>query len=211
MTSSSDDAMILGRDFTILGDDDHLAELVEYPGWEGAIGFAKTKPLKAPVPVYFAGNIDRLREIDFPENNVRWPIMSTRMLRILMSLGEFEHQAIPVVFVDDRRPLRSILRRGETPDARHTLEGFSAVQLLTQSDAFDWEQSKYAVSEYDPTLVDRLDFLRLTRSSAGFPPLFRLSAYPVHDLVSRAAVQALEDAGVVGTSFEPVGEYPSRP
>jgi hypothetical protein len=180
------------------------AALLRFDGWERLAGWIGTEPHPVPEPVVFEANVSITRRSDYPRNDVRWPLMSDRMLATLRAVGEFPHRAVPACLIDDTVPAAARKDaagawRSDILDPR-----FSIVQLLEHIDPVDWERSTFRRSRIDPSTVMRFSKLVLTRPSDGLPPLFRLTAKCDDLFVSAAAREALVSAGVRGVAFKAV-------
>jgi hypothetical protein len=163
--------------------------------------FASMAPLDIVEPLLFEANFGALRGRDLPVSApATWPIMSRRMLDVLLSVAPFEHRAIRCVMIDDTVPSND--RRDASGNLRREIvdERFIAVQLTKHVDAFDWERSVYERDERSPSSVADVSSLVL-RDDVELPPLFRLSAYPQRLFVSAEARTALEAAGLSGLTF----------
>jgi len=200
----SDPAYILFWDTSRVGDEGVTANLVEFPGSDNAIGWIHTRRIEVPDPVYFEARVETIREVDYPDNDVRWPIMSERMRAILLGDAP-EHRVMPVAFLDDMVPTAERFEN-RTPRPGVAIEGFAAIQILERTDAFDMERSEYTP---DPDLPGRVvDLKRLVLKDTPLPPLFRLSAYPSLLLVSHRARLELDAAGIQGAEFHPLERAP---
>jgi hypothetical protein len=202
----------------LVGDLEYDAWLVEFPGWEeidtgfwepqiitlngdegvlirekSADGLWHATQFSLPERIEFDCDGTRLQVSDYPYIKQGWPIMSKRMLNVLLSVREFSYQAIPVVMKDIFVPPKF--------EENHD---FVVVQLLENQDIFDWEKSIY---ERDPDRPNRiksisLEKLVLREPSQGFPPLFRLSNVIRSQLfISAESRSALEAAGIRGVKF----------
>lgn len=120
-----------------------------------------------------------------------WPIMSRRMLDVLLSVGDFPHQAIPVIF--------------QSEQTKELNDDYVILQLLELSELLDMERSVYSIERVVPdpevTFVCDVKYKVLVEPDNGFPPIFRIKgdSIPLH--VSAVAKQALEDAGIQGLEF----------
>jgi hypothetical protein len=191
-------AFELDTDATHLGDDDTDIRLVRFDGWENTTGLMGTPVLKLPQQIYFEGNFRTLETIDFPIDDVSWPVMSKRMLETLRNVGEFGHRAIPVIILDDT--VKDRFDAAGKPRVGVANHEFSAVQLTHYTDAFDWERSEYVRDDLfgdDQVLTAK----KLVLKDVPLPPLFRLSALPRPLMVNAAARAALEQAGIKGVRF----------
>jgi hypothetical protein len=177
------------------------ARLVKFPGWENIVGWMLTIEYDLPDEIAFEADFSVTRQSDYPFNNVNWPLMSRRMLNVLLSVGDFRHRAIPVRLVDEtvRLPRRKDAKgqfKKEVVDDR-----FVAVQLSSHLEAFDRERSEYEVDTLFPDEVGIIKKLVLREPGEGYPPLFRLAAKPNYLFVSAAAKQRLEMEKLHGMVF----------
>lgn len=196
---------ILNWDLSHLGDDSHDARLIKFPGWENVVRLASTKEYSLPDKIAFSANLRTLKSIDFPYNDVNWPIISKKMLDVLVAVRNFPHRAIPIVMLDD------VVTFDEQGDAQHSGDEnheFVAVQLLEHAKVIDLERSVYEVDEEFPGRVDNVEKLVLKEPQEGFSPLFRLAEYPVPLLTSPSARLALEEADIQGLVFETLTSCP---
>ena len=182
------------------------AELDRFKGWDHCVSWHSTGDAEIPSEIRFEADFSITRKSDYPSNDVVWPLMSPAMIAVLKSVGDFPHRTIPVRFLDRsvRKADRSLpdgTLRPEVVDDR-----FAAVQLLEHIDVVDWERSEFRRSRMDPETVSRFTRLELAEPPGGFPPLFRIPAKTSMLLVSVAAREALEAAGLRGMVFK---ELPS--
>lgn len=151
--------------------------------------------LKAQMPkeMKFTVNREWLSETDFPymEDVRSWTIMSKRMVEVLLSVGDFPHQIIPITFRDEL---------GITLEPDYVI-----LQLNELSNLFDLEKSVYTLEPtvLDPTksMVWDIEKLRLVKPAGGFPPIFRVNWEKTCLYVSAKAKNALEAAGLKGLRF----------
>jgi hypothetical protein len=173
----------------------------EYGNWY-------TSKAKMPLEIILAwGDKDNLSgQIDYPYiPDVRsWPIMSKRMLDVLLSIGSFSHQIIPVVFthIDGILPNDEARRKASLLIRNHD---FVILQLLEHFDGLDRDRTEHTSTfdESDPEF-ERIDFtgeMVLKEPPNGFPPIFRVKEDGVSLYVSAAAKEALEKAGIQGLDF----------
>lgn len=208
LRSKAEEAYLLDWDLAVLGDEDYLAYLVEFPGSEDIVTLSSTSAYSLPSVIYFIGNVRKLETLDYPYTNVRWPLMSRQMISVLRSVGPFESREIAVTILDDTIPKARLFPKSGKINHKHALHGFVGVQLLQHLDVFDWDRSEYERSENSPSRVRDISKLVLKVPPGGFPPLFRVSAARTLLFVSGAARQALEDAKVTGVRFADVDDYP---
>lgn len=208
MNINEQESFILGWDLSRLEDEDSFAYMMDFPECEKTAGLILTAPLVVPKPVLYMGNLKKLRDLDFPYNIGHWPLMSRSMLSILKGVGELNVRQIPVLILDDTVSSSELFLKSGKPDPNHAMDKFVAIQLLEHLDVFDWERSEYKTASYAPEFVSFIDRLVLKTISGGYPPIFRMSAYPALLMVSGEAKNSLEGAGVAGTEFRTVGRNP---
>lgn len=155
------------------------------------------KPLTVPQGVAFEGigifligsSASEGYSTDYPLIKQNWPILSQRSIDSLRSVGEFPHQAFPVVIYDT-----SVVET-ESPNRNYV-----ALQLLSHLDIIDWENSIYEVGEFYTSFRS----IALHEPEFGFPPIFRVKHKSASLFVSSAARDALQAAGIRGMSFRPL-------
>lgn len=201
---------LLEWDWSELGDEEFFAYLIEFPGHEDIVEFALTSSYDLPKQIYFTGNFSVLDQIDFPNNQERWPIMSRSMLATLQNVGEFDCREIPIGMLDDTIPSSQLFSEPNVPNPNHLISRFVVLQLLDHLPAFDWGQSVYTNSPFRTDLVSAINKLVLDPPSEGFPPIFRISAFPVLLFVSEDAKLALEQANTSGVFFRSLTDYPTN-
>ena len=149
-----------------------------------------------PNPIQFYAISDAVPYTDYPHNDIRWPIMSERMLEVLLGVREFPHRTYSIEVVDI-----GVAPVGDT--------NFVAVQLITHQDYFDWERSAYQMGRSQRMAVSIDEFV-INFPAEGPPPLFRLSAAPTYLFISDEARQTLREAGIRGTSYLPMDGFISE-
>jgi hypothetical protein len=175
--------------------------------WGGMTG---TIPYPGPEPVNFVGFLDRLpHQTDFLSTDDFKPIISKRMLYVLLSVGEFPHKAISTRIYDYR-----FQDQGRGSYGRHDYEGpaiapggefnedYVGLQLLEHIDGIDHEHSEFKPRR-NPERIPYITNPVLKEPINGFPPIFRLNRADERStlFVSPAAKEALEDSGIKGLGF----------
>lgn len=196
----NDSAYILFWDTSLVGDEGVTAQLVPFPGSQEIAGWQLTEPLEVPAHIYFEANVETVRQVDYPDNDVNWPIMSERMRAVLLADAP-RHRVIPVRMLDDTVPTAERFA-GAAPRPGVAIEGFAAVQLLEYTDAMDMQRSEYTPDE--DLAGQARSVQKLVLKNVPLPKLFRLATYPSPLFVSRAAREELERAGIKGTKYLPL-------
>jgi hypothetical protein len=154
--------------------------------------------LKAQMPKEIKFTVDRewLSMTDFPhlEDAHFWPIMSRKMVEILLSVGDFPHQIIPVSFRD---------HLGVPIECDYVI-----LHLTELSDILDLDKSLYSLrqSVLDPSksIISDIKKVVLKEPKKGFPPVFRVKWKEIYLFVSAEAKVALEAAGIKGIGFSTI-------
>jgi hypothetical protein len=168
---------------------DYDADLVDCPDWKWLKSkFWKPEPIETLEPLIFQGIDSIIQTTDYPYTGRRLPIMSKRMLQVLLAVGEFPHQVIPV-------------RIESLSDPSQQYHHLIAVQLLEHLDVFDWVNSVYELDENFPGELDEIEKLVLREPTGGFPPIFRVQKNETLLYVSARARAALEQAEIKGVEF----------
>jgi hypothetical protein len=179
------------------------AYIVQWPDFlDYGLKFKNINDIEYPKHgVEFHGYESSLSDTDYPYNDVRWPIMSKRMLNALLGVKEFPHRTwdVPFVGFPDNAPA-GLLEQGLSGGVRHDNE-FVVVQLLEHQDIFDRENSVYKDSKILDGAVNSIRKLALYVPEVGLPPIFRLKVSPVQLYVSPEGRVALEAANIKGVRF----------
>jgi hypothetical protein len=195
---------------------DHLIDNAEVDGWlresafpnapSNSIFWEIKENLILPNPVIFDVIGEVFEIIDYPYLDVRWPIMSQRMLDTLLSLGNFRYRAYPLLMVDCEQIYNEEL--GTKAASGIVFENFFAVHLLEDLDVLDLENSIYERGKRNPDAVINVEKTVFIEPPTGFPPLFRAVHLENYLYVSAEARSALEKAGIRGVDFVQVeNEY----
>jgi hypothetical protein len=195
----TDEAYRLDWDITHLGtgEIEEDAWLSNYPNYPGVNGLILNHPSGLPERIEFEAIGSMLAKTDYPYTDVRWPIMSQRMLDVLLSVGSFPHSAYPVVMIDvewDAKAKKLSFPRTEN-------HNYVAIHLTKYLDAFDFENSVYERSTINPDVVKNIRWISLRETDTGFPPLFAVEPASTKLFVSAEARTALEAADIQGIEF----------
>jgi hypothetical protein len=146
-----------------------------------------------PKEIKFIADRDYLSMTDFPhlEDAHFWPVMSRKMAEVILSVGDFPHQIIPVTFED----------YWDIP-----IECDYVILHPTKlSDFLDQDKSIYSRKpvrdDSGRTFIGDIKKLVLKEPENGFPPMFRVKWTAVDLFVSAEAKTALEAAGIRGLRF----------
>ena len=199
--TKTDKVYRLDWDITHLGECDEDAWLSNYPNYSGVNNLALNYPSGLPHRFEFESIGSMLNLTDYPYTDVTWPIMSKRMLDVLLSVGSFPHEIYPVVMLDVELAYDKNLKKHIAPRTEN--HNYVAIHLTEYLDAFDFENSIYKRDADRPELILRtsIKWLALREPKAGFPPLFAVKPADTKLFVSAEARLALETANIQGIDF----------
>lgn len=200
----TEDVFVLSRDTSHLIDLDKDAWLIKFEGSEN-IHFALLREYELPNMIFFDAVFETLNQTDYPISDVVWPIMSKKMLKTLLSAGDFPHRAIPVVMENCRVVSYDSSNKPVTSGEKNN--DFVIVQLLEHLDIFNWDKSIYKAHPRLKNRVKYIEKLVLNEPSNGFPPAFRLSARPTPLFISSRAYALLQEESIKGLHITNAKEF----
>lgn len=201
MTEQNAEVAVLGWSVTGLVDDEEFhGTMVKFEGWEGTLGLTNPAVYSLPETIEFESNVQALSHTDYPYTDVQWPIASKRMLDALRSAGDLGCSPVPVVMLDDTTPLADRSGEDRSPGGPEA-GGYFALNEIERLDVVDWQRSDLDRHEVFPDKIAKVRRLQLLEPPGGFPPIFRLSAFPALILVSQSAREALQRTGVEGVEL----------
>jgi hypothetical protein len=174
------------------------AWLVNYPNHPGS-WHSYTEQFDLPNPVEFEAIGSLLTETDYPYTDVGWPVMSKRMLDVILSVGSFPHRIYPVVMINTEAAYNYKLKKVAFPRTKN--HDYIMVQLTEHLDAFDFENSIYKRGSINPNVITSIEWLSLIEPESEFPPLFTVEPASMRLLISTQARSALEAANIQGVRF----------
>jgi hypothetical protein len=155
-----------------------------------------------PKEILFVAERKHLNMTDFPnlEDAGFWPVMSRRMVEVLLSVGDFPHQIIPVSFADHLDiPIEC---------------DYVILHLTKLSDFLDTDKSIYTrepiMDNSGRTFICDIEKLVLKEPENVLPPMFRIKWTEIYLFVSAEAKIALEAAGIQGLSFNRIRHLYSK-
>ena len=186
--------------FEEFAEDEHKcdAEVIEPKRYGRSINqyFWYPEPIAEFERIEMEGTLFMFQGIDYLYTRPSLPVMSRRMLYVLNSIGTFPHQVISVSIKDNESSEYDIYKLS----GKYNRHEYVAVQVLEESNFFDYEKSVYEPRS-DTNIITDIDEMVLKEPSKGFPPLFRIPERPSDLYVSPQARAALEEANITGIHF----------
>jgi hypothetical protein len=163
------------------------------------------EPYDGTEPLIWLGFLNRLYQTDYLYNDLRWPLISKRMLYVLRSVGEFPFKAVSTRIYDYgfQNQGRNNDEGQNTVPSGEFNEDYVGLQLLEHIEGIDYEQTEFRPSLHPDILPPQVMNLVLKEPVGGFPPIFRLNRAGQRSslFVSPTAKEALDEAGIKGLFF----------
>ena len=181
------------------GEHDYDAEVIDPKRYGKDINryFYRPEPIVEFERIEMEGTLFMFQGIDYLYTRPKIPVMSRRMLYVLNSVGTFPHQIITVSIKDNESSEYDIYK----PSGKYNRHEYVAVQILENSDFFDYEKSEYRIDKNNPNRVKSIRQAVFKEPPEGFPPLFRIPEDKSGLYVSPQARAALEEANITGINF----------
>ena len=150
--------------------------------------FWNLEPIEKFPSYKFEGKLEkRLSWLDYPAAYFNYPIVSKKMVNILLLVGQFQHQTIPLEIYDWK--------------SEEKTDDFVFLHLLECIDAIDFDKSIYYGEDIAPEDIQQF---ALKEPEKGYPPLFRVKGDEFWWFISTEAKEALEAANIKGVRFIPL-------
>ncbi len=164
--------------------------------------FSETEDFNLPATLFFRAFFSTMKGIDFPANDVSWPIMSKRMYDVLLSFGDFPHRAYPCVMVNIEDPGGGEWDGKSIPDPKYCRNDYIAVQLTEYADIFDFERSEYEKgTRINPDRIRVVHKLAVRVPLNGLPHIFRIKEERLNLYIRPEVKSAFEKAGLKGINY----------
>ncbi|WP_028973389.1 hypothetical protein [Spirochaeta cellobiosiphila] len=160
---------------------------------------------KLPDKFIFSGDFDSVGTFDYITNDLRIPIFSKRMIDLLTSLGEFEHELIPCEIFDFSIPHEKVFEDRSKWLFKSSVEinkDYFVLRPLGDFLEMDYEKSEYEMLTGFPGEIESITNLVIKEVEGGLPPLFRIKERSIAILVPESVKAELEAAGLKGLVFE---------
>src|SRR3989339_263666 len=191
---------------------DHLidmtddATLISYSDSEN-LRFVLTGISKDPLPniLYLQANFNVIsKKTDFPIIDVGFPVLSKRMISILLKIKNFSHRVIETVMIDDTYFGQLFDEKGLLLSNVPINKEYSALQILEYTNAFDYENSDFKPLRSNPNMPGVIKRLILRRPNNGFPPIFKIIEKSSDLFLSEEPKDSLLENDIKGCVFTPI-------
>jgi hypothetical protein len=184
---------------------DYDAFCIPYEGNEflGA-NLMGTRLFDFPTPIYFLTDFRFIEDWDCIDNDRGIPIISSKLLKALNEVGQFNHRSIPICMISDSYLKDRFDPSGNLKEEVPSNPNFCTLHLLEYTKVFDYQLSTFDADPDDETEVEYIDELVLKGPKNGFPPIFRIEEDLTLLFVSEEAKLKIESVGIRGCLFEEV-------
>lgn len=160
--------------------------------------------IELPDQIFCQANFHIIPDYDFPIVDIADSIFSDNMLNIFTKLGLENYRSVPVTMLDDTYLEEAFEKPNQLKKDVKKVESYKALQLMSYTDAFNYDKSDYEKDLVFPEEVGNIDNLVLKEPDGGFPPIFRIKEYSSKLFVNEEAKKALESARIKGCVFEEI-------
>ncbi|WP_028973393.1 hypothetical protein [Spirochaeta cellobiosiphila] len=163
------------------------------------------KEFLLPDKYLFSGDFDSVGTFDYITNDLRIPIFSKRMIDLLTSLGDFEHELIPCEIFDFSIPHEKVFEDRSKWLFKPSIElnkDYFALRPLGNYLEMDYEKSEYEMLSRLPGEMGAVTNLVVKEPVGGLPPIFQIEEKGGTLLVPESVKAELEAAGLKGLVFK---------
>ncbi|NER17553.1 hypothetical protein [Spongiivirga citrea] len=176
----------------------------EHSNIASSIFLNKKHTERLPKKIYFRSNLNIITKTDFPLNDLRIPIMSDRLIKLIKSIGDINLKEIPAIMLDDKFLESKFDSSGSLINEVKYVDNYKAIMLLDRIDCFDYENSIYEPGELNPNIPGYIRKLVLNISDINLPPIFRIKESPSRILITEKVKKLIIDKDISGCLFENV-------
>jgi len=159
---------------------------------------------RLPKLIYFESNFNTIPKTDFPLNDLNIPIMSDRLIKLILSTGRINFKSVPVIMLDDTYLEKKFDDSGLLFKNVKRIDSYQAIMLLDRINCFDYEKSIYESSELNPKIPGYIKKVVLKISGLSLPPIFRINESPSTLFISDNLKNIMVENKIMGCEFEKI-------
>ena len=164
-----------------------------------------TESFNMPKEIYLRANFNVIpNNTDYPITDLTFPIISKKMIDILLSVKKINIKYFQTIMIDDTFLDDYLDENGKLNQNIPLNTSFFAIQFLQVEDVFDYSTSIFKPMRSNPELLGIIKKMVLKEPENGFPPLFKIKESLPNIFVSQEAKEALEEQNIKGCIFEEV-------
>jgi len=164
-----------------------------------------TESFNMPKEIYLRANFNVIpNNTDYPITDLTFPIISKKMIDILLSVKKINIKYFQTIMIDDTFLDDYLDENGKLNQNIPLNTSFFAIQFLQVEDVFDYSTSIFKPMRSNPELPGIIKKMVLKEPENGFPPLFKIKESLPNIFVSQEAKEALEEQNIKGCIFEEV-------
>jgi len=157
-----------------------------------------------PDPIYAYGNVNELlSEYDCPVFSLGLPVVSKKLLNVLLSVSGFEYKTSQILLVDSTYKDALYGKENKNLEDISINKDYCIFDVKNKLKIFDFEKSIYKRRKSDPSrpyLIDKLVFKEPTN---GFPVIFR-SVETTGLFISQETKDAMDKANIKGLCLKEI-------
>lgn len=157
-----------------------------------------------PEEILYLANFSYIKKYDLLFNDTGLLIVSLKMLELIRSNTSVQVTVIPVVLIDDTYLEEKFGVDGKLLDEVPVSQDFYAIRFEELKSYFDFENSDFRPSRFNPEIPSRIKKLVLKEPKGGFPEIFRTREKASQIFVRESFKNIIEEAGIKGCLFEEV-------
>jgi len=195
----------LSKDFNHSGDPDFDAFHIEFDNSnEFGTNMMGIKKFNYPKVIYFQANFDLIPLYDYPLTDLSAHIMSKKMIDLIKSVKDFNHELIPVTMIDFTF-LDNVFNGDGTLNKKVKINSeYYALQLTSHTEnILDLENSVYRMSRFYPGEISFISKIVFKKPETGFPSIFKIKESP-DTFINAETKNILEVNNIKGCVFTPV-------
>lgn len=163
---------------------------------------------KLPSKINYLANFSYVESYDFLFNDTGLLLVSQKVLSLIKDYSSIKCTAVPVLLIDDTYLEDKFNNCGELLSDVPVNKEFYALRFEELKSYFDFENSDFRPSRFDPEIPGRIRKLVLREPAEGFPEIFRTKEKASEIFVLESFKNKIEEASIKGCLFDEVEVTP---
>jgi len=201
----------LNWDFTHSGDNEFDATHHPFFESENTIHYLmnpeRHELSKVKNPILFQADFSIISKYDYLTNSLRIPILSERVIEIIISKNKID--LFDIIMVDDTyMEERFDANKNLRPEVP-TINEFKTFRFRQTENYINLDQSEYRPLRSNPNAPGKINKLILNIPTEGFKPIFRTKWIPSSIILTEELKTEFEDKEIKGFMYEELNYEPS--
>lgn len=155
-----------------------------------------------PNKINYLANFSYVESYDFLFNDTGLLLVSQKVLSLIKDYTSIKCTAVPAVLIDDTYLEEKFNNCGELLGDVPVNRDFYALRFEELKSYFDFENSDFRPSRFNPEIPGRIRKLVLREPAEGFPEIFRTKEKASEIFVLESFKHKIEEASIKGCLFE---------